>query len=180
MDALLLIWTVLLKGVNEVKLTSLAFETLEVLIIRAIYIQGIQSQHSSTQIEKPQAAQQPTFKNKYTPTSFAEVVELFKKKKEPLIANYLFHDVGLVRFAEGCLELSEYKKDTQGLRNQIAPLLKKYTQSIWEVIFSTETAEPSLAAQQDEKTKQKKEKALQSDVAQTASTLFPGAKITVN
>ncbi len=180
LDTVLLIWTILLKGIEEVKMTSLSFETLEIILIRAIYIQGFQGKGvkaptKNESVENSKGA----FQNKYTVQSFEEVVALFKKKKEPILASYLKHDVGLIRFAPGYIELNATKKDSHGLRGQISSLLKEYTQTPWEVVFSSQSGALSIADQKEQQDKEKREKALESDAAQAATKLFPGAKITV-
>lgn len=180
LDAILLIWTVLLKGIEEIKMTSLAFETLEIILIRAIYIQGFRGENAKAPMKNESTLDsKAAFQNKYTVQSFEEVVSLFKKKKELILANYLTHDVGLIRFAPGYIELSAPKKDSHDLRGQISSLLKEYTQTPWDVVFSSQSGALSIADQKEQEDKEKKEKALESDAAQAATKLFPGAKITV-
>ena len=177
LDALMLVWSVLVKGVEEIKVTPLVLETLEVILIRAMYIQGFRSGKSDP-TEMP-VKKIEGFKSHYKVESFKDIISLMQKKKEPIIADYLINDVGLISFKPGALELCEVNKEQKDLRAQLPLLLRKFTDQEWEVIFSTATSAPTLKEQQNEIEAARRKEALSTDAAKTVNELFPGAKINV-
>ena len=176
LDQLLIVWTVFTKGADELRTASLIEETLEVILIRAMHVQGFG--HDSKQAQP--TSSQPRAHTPYQVTSFAEVVALFQKKKEPLIGDYLTHNVGLISFSEGRIELSELKPMPSVQREKISYLLKGYTGKAWDIVFSQKSGADSLAAQKEKEAQEHTDRLLSSKEAEAIKELFPGAKVKVN
>lgn len=182
LEQLLIVWTIFTKGADELRTANLLEETLEVILIRAMHVQGFG--HASTQTHStsasPSSTAQPKVQTPYQVASFPEVVALFQKKKEPLIGDYLTHNVGLISFSEGRIELSELKPMPSVQREKIAQLLKGYTGKSWDIVFLQQAGADSLAAQKEKEAQEHTDRLLRGKEAEAIQELFPGAKVNVN
>lgn len=189
-ETLMMLWQVLMKGAEELKVSSLPLETLEVILIRAMHVKAITSgeevsqkpEVSITARQAPQASVNhvsPMPAPSSLPKTFDEVVGLFEKKREPIIADYLIHDVSLVDFKEGSLKLNVLKKNPENLHPRIAKLLSDYTSSLWTVETVAEKGEDPLGVQRQQAETSRKEKVLATDEVKKLVELFPGAQVTV-
>ena len=110
--------------------------------------------------------------------SFEAAVALFVQNREPLKHTQLVHEVRLVSFAQGTIELQLNTNLPRDFTVQIANALTKWTNQPWKVIASQEQGNPSL----HEVEIARKEKQLQNASAHplVSSVLeqFPGAKLT--
>jgi DNA polymerase-3 subunit gamma/tau len=112
-----------------------------------------------------------------TPTSFAEVVELARARKEGILAAHLERDVHLVRFEAGSIEFRPEERAPQDLAGRLGRLLQEYTGQRWMVSVSGEPGAPTLRAQRDAERAWRLETAQQDPLVQEAMSRFPGARI---
>lgn len=111
------------------------------------------------------------------PATFPEAVALFEKHREPLKHTQLMHDVRLVRFAPGAIELRLTAHFPRDFTAQIAACLTGWTGQKWVVTLSSEEGEPSLHEQQEMRKEKKLEQASAHPLVSSMLEQFPGAKI---
>jgi DNA polymerase-3 subunit gamma/tau len=181
-ESLMLVWQILIKGAEEMKLSSLPLESLEVILIRAMHIQGVDSQEEVSAVPLSEKKKEPLPKEVakvYGPKTFQDVVSLFEKKREPLIVDYLKNDVGLVHFEPGTLKLNMMGKGSNTIYPKISKLLSEYTGKSWHVEISNEKGQDPLNAQKQKEEENRQKEALETESAKKIAALFPGAQLTV-
>ena len=195
-ESLMLVWQVLIKGVEEMKVSSLPLENLEVILIRAMHIQGMighgkaeegHTAASSVVYQTPakagipaQGVQTPIPSTpSWAPKSFEDIVHLFEKKRDPMIVDYLTHSVGLVHFEPGLLKLNLTLPGAENLQAKVSKLLSEYAGSQWTVEIVSEKGQESLAVQRKVAQEERQKTALATDEAKKISELFPGAQVVV-
>jgi len=120
----------------------------------------------------PQASPQPG------PRNFAELVALFEEKREAILHTQLRHNVHLVRFEPGRLEIRPDENAPRDLSARVGTLLSDWTGRRWVVSISGEQGEPTLAGQAEAARRKEHEAAAQHPLVQAARKAFPAAKIT--
>jgi len=111
------------------------------------------------------------------PQTFREVVELFQKRKEPILQGNLHSLVHLVRFEPGLIEYRPESMAQQNLSGRVSQLLTEWTGKRWMVSVSGAPGEPTLAEQERAAKNREREEAAAHPVVQAVLTAFPGAKI---
>jgi DNA polymerase III subunit gamma/tau len=113
------------------------------------------------------------------PASFAEVVALFKEKREITIAAALRHDVQVVRCEAGRLEFRlRDARSHADLAAKIGRHLSDWTGRRWAVaVNSVDSAEPTLADQEARAETQRREDAANHPLVKAVLAAFPGAGI---
>jgi DNA polymerase-3 subunit gamma/tau len=111
------------------------------------------------------------------PQSFAEIVALFDKRREPLLRSHLVSNVHLVSFEPGRIEFRPAEGAPRDLANRLGQLLGEWTGRRWVVAISQEAGAPTLAQQEA-----RREGLLRNEVAahplvRAVLEVFPGATI---
>jgi len=119
----------------------------------------------------------PTAQLDPVPQSFLEVIELFDKRREAVIAAHLKANVRLVSFEVGRIEMRPTEAAPSNLTNQLGQLLGEWTGTRWIVAVSQAAGMPSLAEEEA-----RRESALRHEVAahplvRAVLETFPGATI---
>jgi DNA polymerase-3 subunit gamma/tau len=158
-------WQMLLKAQGEIKYSSNPKQTAEMALIRIAYstelpdpndlIRDLKKNLNSTRPEAsaprpaPMQQQSPQFApvNSASPTSFAEVAELFRKKGEYIIHNSIVNEIHLVNFKPERLEIRLASSAPKELPNKIGNLLNSWTGARWVVVISSEAGQPTIAEQ---------------------------------
>jgi len=109
--------------------------------------------------------------------SFEAVVALFKQHKKPLLHGWLFGQAKLVRFSEGLIELQKGDLPLGDRRQEIASLLREWTNRPWNVIEVDEPGEPSLAAREDLAKEERLAELVDDPRLKPVLETFPGARI---
>ncbi len=112
------------------------------------------------------------------PTSFADVVELFKTKREVMLHTHLVNDIGLVRFEPGRIEFSPGADAPRNLANRLGELLSAWTGTRWVVSVATGPGAPSLAEQKIDADQARRDEAEKHPLVRAALDAFPGARVT--
>jgi len=111
------------------------------------------------------------------PQSFAEVVALFDKRREPVIRSHLLSQLHLVHFEPGRIEFRPAAGAPRDLANRLGQLLSEWTGMRWLIAVSEAEGEPTLREQE-----QRRERDLYGEVAshplvRAVLETFPGATI---
>jgi DNA polymerase-3 subunit gamma/tau len=184
-------WQMLLKGLNEAKVSPDTFCAIEMILIRLAYISEAPSPAAlikNLQDKGPQqsfvaspvmreSAPAPITEAKIEIKDFNALVELFKQKKESLLYNWLLSEVSLVKFEQGKVELKLSPTIDKDFLKRLNQCLRDWTSENWVVVSSAEEGGVSLLEQKKNDAEDlKKELSQHHDVNKILET-FPGAYI---
>ena len=163
-------WQIILKGIQELKLSILPLQTMDIILIRLVHVQEI--------IQKEPMTEKRTILPGVS--SFLDVIHLFESKKDFLVADYLRHNVSSQSFQPGKICLSVLMPGEDNIHGKITKLLNEYTGQNWGVEVVKEGAGQSLATQEKEVQEEKIQAIMETNTLQKITELFPGAKITIS
>jgi len=110
------------------------------------------------------------------PRSFREVVELFAAKREGILHALLWHNVHLLRFESGLIELRA-PETPRDFAPRLMDLLARWTGRPWRIALAGEGGEPTLAQQAAAAAAQARAEAALHPLVQAALAAFPGATL---
>jgi len=113
------------------------------------------------------------------PQSFAEVVALAQEKREGILAAHLRREVRLVRFEVGRIEcrISE-DRHYANLPQLLSKALSDWTGRRWTVtVNATDPAQPTLAEQEAEADRSRRDDAANHPLVRAVLSAFPGATV---
>lgn len=111
------------------------------------------------------------------PRSYDEVVELFKTKKEGIIATQLTYNAHLVRFSVGQIDLRLNKDAPKDLIGRVGKLLTEWTGHRWVVSHSNEAGEQTIAEREQSKKQAVLDAAENEDLVKAVKRYFPDARV---
>src|SRR5436305_2496087 len=111
------------------------------------------------------------------PQSFAEIVELFDRRREALLRSHLWSHVHLVGFEPGRIEFRPQEGAARDLANRLGQLLGEWTGMRWVVAISQEAGAPTLATQQAERESLLRNEVVAHPLVRAVLEAFPGATI---
>jgi DNA polymerase III subunit gamma/tau len=112
------------------------------------------------------------------PQSFAEVVALFDKRREPVIRSHLREHVHLISFEPGRIEFRPADGTPSNLANRISQLLGEWTGERWLVARSEAApGEPTLRDQEERRERDLRNEVVRHPLVQAVLETFPGATI---
>ncbi|MFQ5974062.1 MAG: DNA polymerase III subunit gamma/tau, partial [Alphaproteobacteria bacterium] len=112
------------------------------------------------------------------PTDFRAVVELFEARREVQIRNHLYHNVRLVRFEPGRLEISLDDHAPPDLPGQVLKHLRAWCGPHWQVTVAEPTDASMTLAEQDRAAERARlSTAREHPLVRAALETFPGARI---
>ncbi len=114
------------------------------------------------------------------PQSFADVVVLFDKRREPMIASELRARVHLISFEPGRIEFRPAEGAPSNLANRISQLLGEWTGERWLVAPSKAATggEPTLREQEERRERDVRNEVAAHPLVQAVLETFPGATVT--
>ncbi len=113
------------------------------------------------------------------PTSFAEVVELAREKRELLFANQLAAQVHPVKFEPGRIELRLVEEAPRDLAGRLGRMLESWTGRRWMVSISDQEGAPTLQDQEKAAEERLRQEVLAQPLVQAAMETFPGSRLVV-
>jgi DNA polymerase-3 subunit gamma/tau len=111
------------------------------------------------------------------PQSFAEVVALFDKRREPVLSSQLAAYLHLVHFEPGRIEFRPAPGAPRDLANRLGQLLGEWTGSRWLVAVSEAEGEPTLRQRREEREAELRSGVAAHPLVQAVLATFPGATI---
>ena len=218
------VWQILLKGLNDIRISNNSLHATEMLIIRLSYASDLPP--PSDLIKKLRKEEDSNFsqssnidnskkiddtivkdienseisnlnkieKNKFIspsskafdlnekadnsiPKTFLELIDLSREKKEPRLNHWLIHDVHLVHFEIGHLEIRLRKNSNENFVGVLNKFLNEWTKIRWMITISNEDGSPTLAQQNDAKNETIYASASQEPLVKTILDTFPNSKI---
>ena len=111
------------------------------------------------------------------PETFAAVADLAAERREPRVNHWLVHDVHLLRFRPGHIELRVRDGASENMVSVLGEHLKDWTGARWVIAVSDEDGEATLAAQRAEATEAKRRMAAENPTVKAVLDTFPDATI---
>ncbi len=109
--------------------------------------------------------------------SYADLLSLIEEKREGRLLKHLVHDVHLVRFEPGRIDLRPTPAAPRDLTNRLGSLLNAWFDERWVVAVSGEAGEPTVAERRKEAEQARFEAAAEDPMVKAVMDAFPGAKI---
>lgn len=109
--------------------------------------------------------------------NFLDVIALMEKNREPILTSHLTHDVSLVSFAQGHIEVYPVRHVPSDFAARVARRLQEWTGSKWAIRFADAMGEETIAQQREAKQKQALNYAASHPRVQEIISLFDGAEI---
>ncbi len=134
--------------------------------VRAVASAGV----AAERVPQPTAQLAPQAVSLPAPQTFAEIVELFEKKREARTAALLKRNVRLVRFEQGLIEFNSDQHTPKDLAGQVGKLLTEWTGQRWVVGVVNTAGQPTLHEQEIEHAKS-------DPLVKSILDAFPGATI---
>lgn len=110
------------------------------------------------------------------PRGFREVVAL-ASGRAPMLHAHLLHNVHLVSFAPGRIEIRQRPEAPRDLAAQLAGLLLEQTGRRWTISLSNAEGEPTIAQQRSHVASERLEMAKAHPLVQSILLAFPGAQV---
>ncbi len=109
--------------------------------------------------------------------SFAEVVDLFRQRKKPLLHGWLHGRARLVTFEPGKITLEKGDQILAERRQEMTQLLREWTGEPWQIQESEAEGAPSLTDQEAEAKRLRLTELADDPRVKPVLDIFPGAKI---
>ena len=195
-------WQMLLKGVGEIQQASSQLAALEMVLIRLAYLAepnkpdetveranlDIKKKVNVSQINSDETSKQEItvlesrsnelgHPQGLRDIAFADIVDLFEKKREGVIHSKLVTKVRLVSVAACRLEIMETNEIDNKFAVQVSKLLGEWTGQDWMVSVVRREGEKTMQQQMLEKERSMKSVAAQDPLVARIIETFPGATI---
>jgi DNA polymerase-3 subunit gamma/tau len=188
--SLTVIWQMLLKGLQELRVAPIDISAAEMLVIRLCFVSHIplpidMLSKSEGKSEIPQsfvptamAENKKTVEANHTKINdFKDLVQLFLDKQEIIIHHHLVEDVHLVKFEPRRLEINLGNDAPKDLPNNIMRYLSLWSGEEWKVIVSEQKGSDTLKQIQINQEHEAKIKAASNPLVQAVLDNFSGATV---
>ena len=176
------VWQILMNGANEVQMANSPNQACQMVALRLVHcstmpspeevIKAVQSGEAAPVIQIT-----PKMETVENYDSFAAIVELANKHREPLLYAYLKSEAHLVHFEPGHITIRLSERAPADLAVKLPKLLKKWTKQDWIIDISKEEGMPSLLNQEKSAYEELIESAKKSPMVAKTLESFPGAEI---
>jgi DNA polymerase-3 subunit gamma/tau len=112
------------------------------------------------------------------PTSFKEVVDLFRNQREMILYSHLQNSVHLVNFERGRIEIRIKSAAPRDLVNRVTAFLNDWTGARWIVTVSNEAGQDTLSDKTHAEDQRLLDEAESDDLVRAVKTAFPGSTVT--
>jgi DNA polymerase-3 subunit gamma/tau len=126
---------------------------------------------------EPEASPAPVAQFDPMPQNFAELIELFDKRREALIRSHLWSHIHLVTFEPGRIEFRPREAAPRDLANRLGQLLGEWTGARWVISVSQAEGEPTLADVEAERASTVRNEVAAHPLVRAVLDTFPGATI---
>ena len=204
-SVLLQSWQMLLKGYEELLKSPLQKQSLEMILLRLCYmvpltlidsyVEKTTAIQTKVQLEAQidvQTAEQAEKKNPKSDLTFVKtpensidiqdfdsLLQALENKKEMLLHSHLRHDIHLVKFEVGAIQLRVIQGVKTDFIQALKIFLRHYTTYEWRIEITEEAGQKTLIAQAQEKQEKLKQDAIQQTVVQSILKEFPDSKISI-
>jgi DNA polymerase-3 subunit gamma/tau len=151
-------WQMLFKGFNELKLSDMPLQTIEMLFIRICYLSDKPSPiEIHEQLKKNTNFIAPTKENKERAnilensssnklniSDYSQLVELFKINKEMILYYHLKQDIVPIHLSKNELQIKLVHSLDQKVIKQLQEKLANYTGQHWQITIAPQTNDSNL------------------------------------
>lgn len=203
LPALMRVWQVLHKGYEEVSRSPLPSQAAEMVLVRVGYlsdlphaddllaaVQGLPPRSGpvtpsitsltipitpSAPVPEGQASSLPTS----LPVDFANLLKMVEAAKEPILYSHMLHDIHLVSYSPGAMEIRLADTAAKTLPVQMRQVLERITGQPWAVDVVASGGAPTLAQEKKEAHEANVKISQEHPLVQALVESFPGATVTV-
>jgi DNA polymerase-3 subunit gamma/tau len=111
------------------------------------------------------------------PQTFKDMVALFEQKREAVLHTHLEHDVHLVNYEPGKIEISLGPGAPPHIAKKLIELLNEWTGARWAIAVSQKQGLPTIAQERQRQKDDERANAALHPVVKAALEAFPGATI---
>jgi DNA polymerase III subunit gamma/tau len=111
------------------------------------------------------------------PQSFAEIIELFDRRREGLLRSQLWSQVHLVAFEPGRIEFRPAEGAPRDLASRLMLLLGEWTGRRWTAVISQAQGAPTLAEDEAQRNGELRNEVAAHPLVRAVLDTFPGATI---
>lgn len=187
LSVLLQSWQVLLKGYEELLKSPLQKQSLEMILLRLCYMVPLTIIDDHIAAEPKTEAEKKNLKSDLTIIeaeekflqidNFNSLLQALEHKKEMMLHSHLRHDIHLVKFETGVIQL----RVKQGIKTDFIQTLKvflhDYTQYEWRIELTAESGQKTVIEQQEDEQEKLNQEAINQTVVQSILKEFPDSKI---
>ena len=182
-EALTIIWQMILKFMQELQLTNNQLIALEMLMIRLCHLSNIPTPSDlikklkqNINAKKANIVSESS-NHKKAINNFEELVQLFYTEREMLLYHYLQNDVHLIEFSPLKLRIRQTHNVPHNFSNKIASLLYEWTGDKWLITVSSDDGSPTLSSQEELAKISEIDQLSQNDLVQEVLQNFSTAKV---
>ncbi len=189
LPSLMQAWQILSKGYEEVARSPLPSQAVEMVLLRLSYLSKLPSAEELLGMIQNKPIIAPTLASTLElahstlpalPQSFEELVQLVAKAREPMLHAHLIHDVRLISYAPGKLEIALGDRAPKNFVIELGKVLQNLTQIPWHISTDhSPSAQPTLAEQQKTHQQALTEQSLNHPIVKQLAEAFPGSTIAV-
>ena len=184
MSSLTFVWQMLLKAVEELRYAPNAKQAAEMVIVRISYSTELPDPKDLIKAPMPKGkGDKPSFGEGVktdvyeSPTTYAELVDLFARAGETLISTYLKTGVHLVSFAKEKLEIRLAEHVPANIPSKVTTCLREWTGKSWVVVVSNEEGQATLEQEENKKVEGLFAEAKQEPIVKKLFKYFPEAEV---
>ena len=199
-------WQMLLKGLTEAQAAPHPIEAAEMALVRLAYaadlptpaelvarlsaapqpppagnsaVRAPYAAAPAPAVSKPAPANTPAASpsSASLPATFKDMIALFAEKREGILHAHLTHDVHLVNYEPGKVEINLGPSAPPTIAGKLAECLQTWTGARWVIAVSTRPGLPTLAQDAAREKDEEKAEAAAHPVVKAALDTFPGATI---
>ena len=198
-------WQILAKGMQEMTQVSNGLAAAEMIVIRLAYLSDLPDPEQLLKKAKTESASNIAAAGSTMPVSttasspapvatanenkleeaqrledfasFAAIVALFKKKREPMLGHQLYSEARLVSFSKGKIELNLHDGIGRDVPGEITAKLKEWSGEPWVITLSKEPGNPPLREQEASRKAAKEAKLKTHPLVEEVLSTFSGAEI---
>lgn len=185
---LTIIWQMILKGINEMRISNNQLIAAEMLIIRLCHLSNIPT--PTALIEKIESGSLGEFaentnslvhaishKPKLSINNFEELTQLFHHHREMLLYQYLVNDVHLIEFEPLKIKVRHTNSVPLHFVKKVMAFLEEWTGDKWSILVASEEGSPTLSTQAEETKLKQIEQFKQHELVKDILTNFPSAEV---
>lgn len=181
-------WQILSKGYEEVLRSPLPTQAMEMVLLRLCYLSQMPSAedllsiiHNKPVVTPPSMASlQANTGPGALPKTFEEMVQLVANAKQPMLHTNLLHDVRLISYAPGKMEIALHDQAPKNFDLELGKVLQNLTQIPWQIIVNNQNmTQPTLAEQQKAHHQSLTEQSLNHPIVKQLVEAFPGSTVAV-
>jgi DNA polymerase-3 subunit gamma/tau len=179
-SVLLQCWDLMQKSYEEIKNSSQPCQTLDIALMRLIFVKDILKTPPTTIDNKNPQNTSPSNTMAALPQTFEAMAELLLQAKEGLLHGHILHDVHLVSYSPGSLTCSLGVRAPKNFATLLKTACERITKQSWKIEVVQDNSTPTIVQARAIERETFRQQALEHPLIQEILQIFPDAKMTIN